>query len=295
MGILSRLRSLVQSEKKLDVGARFELLREAVSGTMSSFYMAKDRSSGDIVGLKLCDAEKLKQFEARFTGLNKPREGEIACSLKHPRVVKTVEHGITSNGLAYLLMEFVQGPGLHTLIQNRDSVLDGKRLLLIRQMAEALQYVHDAQFIHRDICPRNFICSPDASSLKLIDFGLTVPATSDFMQPGNRTGTAAYMSPEVVRRRPTDCRLDIFSFGMTVYHLFANTMPWPVGQNPALSAMAHDSTPPEDIFKHCPQLDQVLGQAIMQCLAAEPAARPQRANDFLHLVRDVQHDTAADT
>ena len=295
MGIFDKLRSLVRSEKRLDVGARFELLREAVSGTMSSFYMAKDRSSGKIVGLKLCDAEKLEQFEARFIGLNKPPEGEIAVSLRHPRVVETLEHGITSKGLSYLVMEFLDGPGLHTLIQNRDAVLDGKRFPLICQMAEALQFVHDSQFIHRDICPRNFICTPDASSLKLIDFGLTVPATSAFMQPGNRTGTAAYMAPEVVRRRTTDSRLDIFSFGMTAYHLFANTMPWPVGENPALGAMAHDSTAPEDIFTHCPQLDSVLGQAIMQCLAAEPAARPQTAGDFLHLVRDVQHETAAES
>jgi len=294
MGILDRLKSLVHREKQLDVGARFELLRAAVSGTMSSFYMAKDRKSGKVVGLKLCDAEKLALFEARFTGMNKPLEGEIAISLKHPRVVETLEHGITNEGLRYLVMEFLDGPGLHTLIQNRDTILDGNRFTLICQMAEALKYVHDARFLHRDICPRNFICSPDATSLKLIDFGLTVPAQPQFMQPGNRTGTAAYMSPEVVRRRPTDHRLDLFSFGMTAYHLCANTLPWPVGKNPALAAMSHDSTPPQDILKYRPQLDPVLGQAIMQCLHADPAARPQTAGDFLYLVRQVRHETAVD-
>ena len=290
MGILDKLKSLVHREKTLDVDARFELLREAVSGTMSNFYMAKDRDSGDVVGLKLCDAAKLQLFEARFKGLDKPAEGEIAISLKHPRVVETLEHGKTSKGLRYLVMEFLEGPGLHTLIQNRNPILDGKKLTLIRQMAEALQYVHEAEYIHRDVCPRNFICRPDCESLKLIDFGLTVPAERAYMQPGNRTGTAVYMAPEVVRRRWTDRRLDIFSFGMTAYHLCTYAMPWPVGDNPALSAMAHDSTSPADIFTHCPQLNKELGTAIMQCLAAEAASRPQTADDFLHLIRCVQHE-----
>ena len=81
---------------------------------------------------------------------------------------------------------------------------------LLRQAAEALAAVHRAGYIHRDICPRNFVVDKDCESLKLIDFGLTVPATPPFMQPGNRTGTPNYMAPEVVRRRPTDQRLDIF-------------------------------------------------------------------------------------
>lgn len=292
MGLFDKFKSLVLSERKLDIDARFDLLREAISGTMSKFYMAKDRQSGNVIGLKLCDAEKLSQFEARFKGLNKPPEGAIAISLKHPRVVETLEHGTTSRGLRYIVMEFLEGPGLHTLTQSRDTILQGKRLSLIRQMAESLEYVHSSGFIHRDICPRNFICSPDAESLKLIDFVLTVPAERGFMQPGNRTGTAAYMAPEVVRRRTTDPRLDVFSFGMTAYHLCAYELPWPVGENPALSAMAHDSTPPEDIFKYCPQLNKVLAEAIIQCLAADPSERPQTLGDFLYLIRDVEHENA---
>ena len=108
-------------------------------------------------------------------------------------------------------MEFLDGPGLNSLIIARSKLLDGNRLTLARQAAEALEAVHAAGFIHRDICPRNFVCSPDATSLKLIDFGLTVPAEKEFMLPGNRTGTPNYMAPEVVRRKPTDQRLDIYS------------------------------------------------------------------------------------
>ena len=67
-------------------------------------------------------------------------------------------------------------------------------------------------------------------SLKLIDFGLTLPAEKEFMLPGNRTGTPNYMAPEVVRRKPTDQRLDIFAYGVSMYELFAFDLPWQRGE-----------------------------------------------------------------
>ncbi len=211
MGLFDQFKSLLDG--KLNIEQRYELLREAVSGTMSSFYMARDRKSGEVIGLKILDPAKTDFFEARFKGLSKPREGEIAMRLSHPRIVKTLGYGVTNHGESYVLMEYLDGPGLNVLIKERSPHLVRNRLPLIRQMAEALGAVHCAGFIHRDICPRNFICNTAATELKLIDFGLTVPATKEFMQPGNRTGTPNYMAPEVVRRRATDQRLDIFSLG----------------------------------------------------------------------------------
>merc|ERR1712023_148687 len=107
-------------------------------------------------------------------------------------------------------MEYLEGTGLNTLIQESAPVLQGNQLSLIRQMADAIEAVHRAGFIHRDICPRNFIVSPDGENLTLIDFGLTVPDQPEFRQPGNRTGTPLYMAPEIVRRRSTDKRVDVF-------------------------------------------------------------------------------------
>ncbi len=149
-------------------------------------------------------------------------------SMQHPRIAKTYEYGMTNKGLPYLVMEFVDGPGLQTIVQQRlDKIVRGRRLQMILDMAEALAYVHRREFIHRDICPRNYICTEDMSMVKLIDFGLTLPATKGFMQSGNRTGTPLYMSPEIIRRRPTDKRVDIFSFGVTCYHLLTFELPWP--------------------------------------------------------------------
>jgi serine/threonine-protein kinase len=292
MGILDKLKTAFRSGR-LDVDARFELLREAISGTMSNFYLARDRQTGQVVGLKICDSDKVEAFEARFRGLKKPAEGEIALTLKHPCIVETLECGITTKGHHYIVMEFLKGAGLHTRIHSRDPSLNGQRVELIRQMAEAIDYVHRAEFIHRDVCPRNFICSPDGASLKLIDFGLTLPAKKEYMQPGNRTGTPMYMAPEIVRRRWTDQRVDIFALGVTCYHLCTFELPWPVGESPAMSAMSHDTVAPTDIYQYCPRLNRTLGSAIMQCMAAGPNQRPQSAGDFLRLIRGVQRETDA--
>jgi serine/threonine-protein kinase len=290
MGLLGNFKTLFGSSK-VNVATRFELLREAISGTMSTFHMARDRKTNQIVGLKILDRKKTEALEARFVGIEKPREGEIAISLEHPNIVKTFEHGLTTAGEQYLVMEFLDGPGLNSLIVARSPLLEGRRMPLIRQAAEALAAVHRAGYIHRDVCPRNFVVDKACTSLKLIDFGLSVPATPPFMQPGNRTGTANYMAPEVVRRRPTSQKLDIFAFGVTIYELCAFELPWPRGAGK--EAMTHGSQEPTDIRKFCPLIDQRLERAISACLEPSPEDRPASMEDFLKRIKGIEHETVA--
>src|SRR5687768_18512341 len=105
MGITSFFKSLLEGGK-VDIASRYEIMRDAVSGTMSNFHMARDRQTNQIVGLKILDKQKTVQLEQRFRGLNKPSEGEIAKSIEHPRIVKTFEHGTTVAGEQYIVMEF---------------------------------------------------------------------------------------------------------------------------------------------------------------------------------------------
>lgn len=281
-----------KSSKKIDVEVRFERLKTAVSGTMSKFYAVRDRESDRVVGLKLCDFEKFTFFESRFKGMNKPGEGAIAASMDHPNIMKTIEYGLTVNKEPYLVMEFIDGPGLNSLIQNKDlERLGGKRLNLIKQMAEAINYVHKKGYIHRDICPRNFICTTDIEHIKLIDFGLTVPATEAFMQPGNRTGTPLYMAPEIVRRRATDQRLDMFAFGVSCYQLLTFDFPWPGGEVSGLAALNHDTSNPRDIYEYRPDLDKTLGGLVMQCVQPNPQDRVPDMEQFIKSLRPVTSET----
>ena len=273
MGLMDSFKRFMQGGQ-LDVRDRFELEREAIYGTMSKFYMVRDRASGAEYGLKILDRAKTAAFESRFTGLDKPSEGEVASKLDHPRVVKTFEYGQTNKGEHFLLMEFIHGSGLNALIRMADPMMVENRLVLIRHLAEAVQVVHEAGFIHRDICPRNFICSDDVQSAKLIDFGLTVPAEREFTQPGNRTGTPNYMAPEIIRRRPTDQRLDMFALGVTSFQMLALELPWPSLDATGKAAVLHDTREPTDILELCPDLNRKLAELIHQCMARHPSDRP---------------------
>jgi eukaryotic-like serine/threonine-protein kinase len=279
-------------DRRIDVLERFELLREAISGTMSSFYMARDKKTGKVVGLKILDPEKCAAFEERFKVLKKPSEGEIATKIVHPRIAETLEYGSTKDGKQYLVMEFVEGQGLHAILKNQNAFLDGKRLNLFRQMAESLDAVHKAGFIHRDICPRNFIVNADATSLKLIDFGLTLPIKREYMMPGNRTGTPLYMAPEIVRRKPTDLRVDIFALGVTAYQMWTFDFPWPSSDPTGKGALHHDSREPTPIYHFCPKLSKSIGRIIMQCIEADPNKRPESAEAVVGMIRRAQSEGA---
>ncbi len=291
MGLSSFFKSVLESGK-VDIAKRFEILREAVSGTMSDFHQARDRNTDQIIGLKILDKKKTEQLEMRFRGLDKPTEGEIALSMNHPRIVTTHHSGITTKGEQFIVMEFLDGPGLNSLIIGRDERLQGNRLTLMRQAAEALQAVHEAGYIHRDVCPRNFVCSKDVTSLKLIDFGLSVPASKEFTQPGIRTGTPSYMAPEVVRRKHTDQRLDIFAFGVSMYEMFTFELPWQRGSSDGLAAMSHGQTAPTPIEKHYPNIHPIISQAIINCIEADPQNRMSSMKNLLTAISAANSEEA---
>ncbi|QDU96334.1 serine/threonine protein kinase [Lignipirellula cremea] len=289
MSFLEKLKTLFKSDK-VDISARFEFSREAISGTMSKFRKVFDIENSRTVGLKVLDSEKTEHFEARFKGLNKPSEGAIAMLLKHPQVVETYEHGVATSGVRYIVMEYIEGSGLNQMIQNRDSGLNGKRVSLMRQMALGVGAVHKAGFIHRDVCPRNFIVSADYNTAKLIDFGLTVPNEPPYRQPGNRTGTPLYMSPEIVRRRATDHRVDIFALGVTLYRLFVNEHPWSDGDATGKAALSFDTQAPTSILERRPRLNPAIASIIMQCLQPDPNKRPETAERVAQAISGIDKE-----
>jgi serine/threonine protein kinase len=279
-----------KSGGRIDLEARFSLERTAATGTMAKFFAAKDLYNDNrIVGVKVLDPEKVEAFESRFKGLKKPSEGQIAMQMHHPNVVETYEVGVSTKGFPVLIMEYVAGPSMQNIIvKKQEHHVAGKRLMLIRSMSEALKYVHSKEFIHRDICPRNFICLPETKDVKLIDFGLTVPAKPPFMAPGNRTGTPLYMSPEIVRRRPTDKRVDLFSLGVTFYCLIAFEHPWQGEVVTGQAALHHDTRPPKPLTEACSNVDPTLARAVMQMMQPRVDDRTPTIEQFIQSIRKVK-------
>ena len=294
MGLLDRFKKLFETPTRLDVSSRFQLDRQSATGTMSTFRVAAEITTGRKLGLKLLDKEKLAHFESRFSGLKKPSEGEIAKKIIHENVVTTLDYGFTTSGQSFVLMEYIDGYGLDLLINQKNQTFVENRLDLLRQMGRAVQAVHDAGFIHRDICPRNFITNRNIDHIKLIDFGLTVPDQPEFRQPGNRTGTPQYMAPEIVRRRATDLRVDVFAYGVTAYRMLSFEHPWGSTDTTGVGALAHDNRQPNDLLTLRPDLNPHLAAAIHRCIEPDPGKRPKSIKHFLALIKDIpREDTPA--
>ena len=242
MGLFDSLKNMFASKgarlQVINVERRFDLLGRVGQGSMSKVFRARDKKSGRQVCLKLLDREKTAKFEARFAGLKKPSEGEICMMMQHPNLVQTFEHGITTQKEPYLVMEFVEGTGLNFLIETRNPQLDGYRVNYLSQLADGLEYMQKKGFLHRDLCPRNIMVSKE-HVVKIIDMGLAIPYKPDFCKPGNRTGTTNYLAPELINRKTTDHRVDLFALGVTSYEVFTGDTPWEKGASEQVLRRIH--------------------------------------------------------
>jgi len=286
------LRKLFSGEKKkkvvkVDIPRRFDLVARVGQGSMSKVWRARDSMSGRTVALKVLDKEKTKRLEARFPGLKKPTEGEVAITLQHPNIVRTLEHGITIEDEQFLVMEFVEGVGLSFLVEMQNQVMKTHRLRIMIEIGRALEYFHNQKWIHRDICPRNILVDSEHHA-KLIDFGLVVPNTPDFQKPGNRTGTANYMAPELIKRQQTDQRIDIFSFGVTCYEMWTKRHPWDSTGQSFDAAIQHINTPPKDIRLFAKGMDDQVADCIMRAMERDPRDRWQTMGEMVRELRDAR-------
>ena len=272
--------------QRIDIEKRFELIGRVGQGSMSKVWRARDLMTGRLVALKILDKEKTRKLDARFPGLKRPSEGEVAVTLQHPHIVRTYEFGYTRADEQFLVMEFIEGMGLSYLVDVQNETMKRNRLRFMIELGEAISYFHRANWIHRDICPRNVIVDRD-NSIKLIDFGLVVPNTPDFQKPGNRTGTANYMAPELIRRQRTDQRIDVFSFAVTCYEMQTRHLPWDAAQS-LDAAMARLNSSPADIREHVPTIDPALADTIMKGVALDPRSRWQTIDEMLGGLRQAR-------
>ncbi|QDT79144.1 Serine/threonine-protein kinase PknB [Gimesia maris] len=285
MNFLKRFFSKESRQPRVNIKQRFELIGRVGQGSMSKVWRARDLNSGRTVALKVLHKQKTEELEARFVGLNKPREGDIAVQFQHPHIVKTFEHGLTSEGEQFLVMEFIEGYSLSFLVEAQNEDMRTNCLKYMIQLGEAIQYFHNENWIHRDICPRNIMVDNE-QQLKLIDFGLVVPNTPPFLLPGNRTGTAAYMAPELIKRQKTSQKIDIFSYAVTCYEMLTRQLPWKAAETME-AVLQHINSPPKPIQELLPGINPQIADAIMKGLELYPQDRWQTIDEMLVPFKEV--------
>ena len=284
------LKDLFKKKPKLvktNLTKRFDFIGRVGQGSMSKVWRARDSKSGKMVALKVLDKVKTRRFEERFPGLNKPTEGEVAVQLKHPHIVNTFEHGLSKDKEQFLVMEFIEGVGLSYLVDVQNDQMQEDRLRYIIELGSAIEYFHKANWIHRDICPRNVIINSDRS-IKLIDFGLVVPNTPDFQKPGNRTGTASYMAPELIKRKKTDQRIDMFSYAITCYEMFTKRLPWDAVSMSLETAIQHINQTPKDIREFAAGIDSQIADTIMKGMTLDENDRWKNMTEMLGQFEDAR-------
>lgn len=281
MGLLDSFKKLFAGGPKgnvANVAKRFDLTARTGQGSMSKVWRAYDRQLGRTVCLKLLDKEKTAKFEGRFAGLKKPSEGEVCMTLRHRNIVQTFEHGVTTAGEPYLVMELIEGVGLNFLVETKSAQLEEHRVEYLCQMADALEYLHRQGYLHRDVCPRNAMVNNEGV-LKMIDFGLTIPYRPEFCKPGNRTGTTAYLAPELIQRKPTDHRVDMFSLGVTAFEVFVGDMPWEKAPSEKL-LRTMVNVPARNPLDLRPDLDKNLAEFLARAVQRDPKDRFQNPAEF---------------
>ncbi len=208
--------------------------------------------------------DKVKQFK---------REATLTQELKHPGIIKVYDY-VDHGSQPFFVMEYFESENLKYAMWHLPERVYKYEFHILRQIAEALSYLHGKGIIHKDLKPENVLVDA-RSSVRLIDFSLAQTKMDRMLQFGRRVeGTPLYMAPEQVQGKKCDNRSDIYSFGVMMYELLTKRPPF-LGTTPAALLEKHirePATPMKHIVKTiAPELDQV----VLRMLAKKPEDRYQ--------------------
>jgi len=270
----------------------YQLLRRLGHGAMAEVYLAEQSSLKRRVAVKILRGELAEDetYVKRFR-----REAEAAASLVHANIVQIHEVGCL-DGLYFIAQEYVEGQNLRHWISCHERPDLAHVLSIMRQVAAALAKAGARGIVHRDIKPENILLTR-GGEVKVADFGLArSPRQSDGVEltrVGITLGTPLYMSPEQVEGRSLDPRSDLYSFGVTCYHLLTGSPPFS-GQTPLSVAVQHLKKEPQPLASLRSDLPAELCRIVHKMLAKDPKDRHQSAQELIQELRQLQRKELGD-
>lgn len=259
---------------------KYAIVRRLGAGGMGTVYLAEDADLKRTVALKVLPRDRaenptlVKRFKA---------EGQAAAQLHHKNIVQVYEAG-EIDGYLYLALEFVDGIDLHAWIKKRGPLPVKRSLLIIQQVAQALQHAFEKNIVHRDIKPSNLMIKADGT-VKLADMGLarSIDETLDtsITRDGTTVGTIDYMAPEQARNsKAADIRSDIYSLGCTWYHMLTGSPPFPEGSI-TNKVQAHTSAPRPNPQERNASVPAGIVAILHRMMASKPADRYRNPEELL--------------
>jgi serine/threonine protein kinase len=264
---------------------RYEILAELGRGAMGVVYKARDPKINRVVAVKTVSLtgqplEAELEYRERFF-----REAEAAGRLSHPGIVTIFDVGEEPETRApYIVMEFVSGPSLETMLSGDNRTLPLEAALqLTLELAEALDCAHGQGVVHRDLKPANILVTEEGRA-KIADFGVAKLNLANLTLAGRTVGTPAYMSPEQLHGDEVDGRSDLFSLGVILYTVLTGYRPFQGNSAATVSFKVVNRDPiPATILDT--ELPAGMDYIIARAMAKDPAERYQRG---MEMVLDIQ-------
>jgi eukaryotic-like serine/threonine-protein kinase len=249
---------------------RYLLLDLIGQGGMGRVYLARDTRLGRVVALKLLAPERLSnpRAVARFQ-----REARVGAQLQHENLVRIYDFG-ECNGRYFLVMEYIEGKTIGTLLSEQGPMPPATAARLLRQVALGLEHAHRKGLIHRDVNPYNILVTHDGTA-KLADLGLAIALAEEdrVTRDGATVGTFDYVAPEQARQsRAADIRSDIYSLGCTIYHMCTGRVPFP-GPSLPEKLYGHQWIEPPPLCRLVSGLPVGLSEIVQRMMRKSPDER----------------------
>jgi serine/threonine protein kinase len=258
------------------LGNRYQIQRSLGTGGMSVVYLARDLMLERPVAIKVLrqDFSTDTGFRDRFR-----QEAKAAANLSHPNIVTVHDFGFDT-GRLYIVMEYIPGTDLKTIIRQNGRFKIEDAIPLIVQACAGIGYAHRAGLIHCDVKPHNMLVTPD-QRLKVTDFGIARALAT--IHPDEKSevvwGSPQYFSPEQASGTAPSPASDVYSLGIIMYEMLAGQLPF-ISEDPTELSRMHREVRPVPVHLLNQSISPELEQILNKVLSKEPSSRYRSADQL---------------
>jgi serine/threonine protein kinase len=270
---------------------RYQLVELLGSGGMSVVYSAHDLTLERTVAIKILrqDLSRDEEFRMRFR-----QEAKAAANLSHPNIVTVHDFGYAADQL-YIVMEYVPGVDLKTLMRQNQKLNLEQALNLMIQACAGIGYAHQSGIVHCDVKPQNMLVTPDGR-LKVVDFGIA--RALELIKPDERHevvwGSPQYFSPEQAAGLPPSPASDVYSLGVILFEMLTGELPFNSSDSEELARLHLENLPPSP-RRYDPAIPVQVEKLILNVLSKDPSSRPSPANQLGILLNELLDQNFAES